>query len=43
LPSGTTAGVAAAPAIGALILGGLAVVALFRFGDRLLFADDDED
>jgi hypothetical protein len=30
-------------AIGALILGGLAVVALFRFGDRLLFADDDED
>jgi hypothetical protein len=29
-------------AIGALILGGSAVVALFRFGDRLLFADDDE-
>jgi hypothetical protein len=29
-------------AIGALFLGGLTVVALFKFGDRLLFADDDE-
>jgi len=29
-------------AIGALILGGLAVIALFRYGNRLLFADDDE-
>jgi hypothetical protein len=28
-------------AIGALLLGGLAVIALFRYGDRLLFADDD--
>jgi hypothetical protein len=29
-------------AIGALIRGGLAVIALFTIGDRLLFADDDE-
>jgi hypothetical protein len=28
-------------AIGALILGGLAVIALFKYGNRLLFNDDD--
>jgi hypothetical protein len=34
-------GLADVIAIGALLLGGLAVVALFKYGNRLLFNDGD--